>query len=111
QMCERILPFALPAAKKSWDGSVKSPFTVVTLDDLNDRQIELFAHRRGVSDARALVDAIQRADAWSFTSRPQDLNEVIGFWLSNGRIGSKLELMAASVARRLRERDPNRAEA
>nr|WP_313391377.1 hypothetical protein [Brevundimonas diminuta] len=111
QMCERVLPFATPPAAKDRDGSAKSPFRVVTLDDLNDRQIEVFAHRRDVPDAKALVDAIQRADAWYFTARPQDLNEVIGFWKSNGRIGSKLELMAASIARRLKERDPNRAEA
>lgn len=107
-MCERVLPFA-PISKDRGQ-TPKSPFQIVTLDDLDYRQIELFASRRGLPDARALVEAIQRADAWSFTARPQDLNEVIGFWETNGRIGSKLELMEASIARRLKERDPNRAD-
>lgn len=110
-MCERTLPY-----DDSEDESSKAsprdggPFRIVGLDDLTSQQIELFARRRSVPDPAALLAAIERADAWSFTSRPQDLDEVIGFWNSNGRIGSRLELMQASVARRLRERDPDRAE-
>ena len=41
----------------------------------------------------------------SFTTRPQDLEELVEFWNKEHRIGTRLELMLNSVQRRLRERD------
>ena len=89
----------------------ESPFKLVALDDLSAEQIELFANARGVSDTTAFLDAVERADAWSFTSRPQDLEELTQFWNDQGRIGSRLELMRNSIDRRLSERDQDRADA
>lgn len=86
-------------------------FRVVTLANLTSEQIERFAVARNVADRAGLLEAIERADAWSFAARPQDLSEIIGFWDENRRIGTRLELMRASIDRRLLERDPNRAEA
>jgi hypothetical protein len=95
--------------KKS--GTAHEPkFKIMTLDDLTPAQIEIFAQARGVVDTKAFTDAIERADAWSFTARPQDLSEVIEFWQDHRRIGSRLELMRNSIERRLTERDQNRAE-
>lgn len=86
-------------------------FKIVTLDDLSSAQIEIFANARGIKDSKAFVDAIDRADAWSFTSRPQDLMELTEFWLDQGRIGSRLEIMRNSISRRLEERDQGRVDA
>src|SRR4029078_4467173 len=66
---------------------------------------------RNTISAKRLLDAIERADAWSFTSRPQDLQEVVDFWLDEGRIGTRIELMRNSIDRRLTERSQDRAEA
>ena len=85
-------------------------FKVVALDDLTAAQIEIFADGMGVKNTQALIDAIERADAWSFASRPQDLDELVEFWNDYGRIGSRLELMRNSIDRRLRERDQDRAD-
>lgn len=92
------------------DGKQSPQFQIVTLDDLSTEQIKVFANAKGVIDTRAFIDEIERADALSFTSRPQDLLEVVEFWRDHGRIGSRLELMRNSIARRLIERDQNRAE-
>ena len=91
--------------------SAKQVFKIVTLEDLTDDQIAVFAEARGVNDSKVFLDAVERADAWSSTSRPQDLEELIDFWLDKGHIGSGLEIMRNSIERRLAERDQNRADA
>lgn len=88
-----------------------NPFRIVALDDLGKEQIEIFAKARGISHVKPFLDAIERADAWSMAARPDDLNELIEFWVKNTRIGNRLELMKSSIARRLAERDQNRLEA
>ena len=85
-------------------------FKVVALDDLKKEQIEAFAVAKGVAEPKAFLDAIERADAWSFTSRPQDLQEIVDFWLDEGRIGTRIEVMRNSIERRLTERSQDRAE-
>ena len=125
QLCERSFPIApeisKPGAAKpdsddsgsNVDGSFEtddtpqadkaSIFRVVALDDLSTPQIEKFARARGVADPLTLLAEIERTDAGIFTARPQDLEELIGFWSKEGRIGTRLELMKNSVERRLVE--------
>lgn len=86
-------------------------FKIVALDDLGRDQIKKFAFARGVTNTKEFLDDLERADAWSFTARPQDLQEVIGFWLEKRRIGTRLEIMKASIDRRLAERSQDRADA
>lgn len=87
-----------------------SAFKLFALEDLSPEQIKAFARARGVTDTSAFLHAVERADAWSFTSRPQDLEELTEFWIDQKRIGSRLELMRNSITRRLTERDQDRAE-
>lgn len=88
----------------------QSAFRIFALDDLKADQIEHFAKAKGISDSGAFLEAVERADAWSFTARPQDLEEIIEFWIDEGRIGSRLEIMRNSIGRRLSERDQTRAD-
>ncbi len=90
---------------------IKSVFKIVALDDLTPKQIVVFANARGLENSKAFLAAVERAYAWSFTSRPQDLEELTEFWIDKGRIGSRLELMQNSIERRLTERDQGRADA
>lgn len=91
-------------------GETCSIFRIVALDDLAFDQIEVFVKVRGIADSKAFLDAVERADAWSFTARPQDLEELTGFWLDYNQIGSRLEIMQNSIERRLTERDPDRSD-
>lgn len=59
----------------------KSVFKIVALDDLTSEQIAAFAKARGIENSKAFLDAVERADAWSFISRPQDLEELTEFWI------------------------------
>lgn len=95
---------------KKQDASPESAFKIVTLDNLTEDQIAVFALKSGIVDTRKFLTAIERADATSSTLRPQDLVEVVAFWRANSRIGTRYELMQFSIDRRLAERDPNRGE-
>ena len=88
-----------------------SVFRIVALDDLAPDQITVFVKARGIIDSKAFLDAVERADAWSFATRPQDLEELTEFWLDQGRIGGRLEIIQNSINRRLVERDQDRADA
>ncbi len=87
----------------------KPVFKIVSLDNLTRNQIAVFVKFRGIEHSEDFLDALERADAWWFTSRPQDLEELIEFWLDKGRIGTRLEIMQNSIDRRLSERDQSRA--
>jgi len=125
ELCDKFFPVADGPTSAVSNGTIDSmnqhmpaaaiagasSFKIVTLEDLSAEQIKLFAKAKGVDRTQAFLDAIERTDAWSFTARPQDLDELTGFWLDNGTIGSRHELMKNSVKRRLREPDQTRAEA
>lgn len=127
-LCEKHLSYLRPAAStrgvdedhatrgnyqlsKRLDNADTAAFRVVALNDLTSSQVEIFAKVRGVTGIQAFLDAIERADAWLFTTRPLDLEELVDFWRDYGRIGTRLELMQNSIEQRLRERDEDRAEA
>lgn len=105
------------AAKKSYtvdrtsEGKDETLFKVVALDDLGGPQIRKFAEAKGVENIDAFLESIERADAWIMTHRPQDLEELTGFWLKNNRIGNRLELIRESIDQRLSEPDQRRDEA
>ena len=86
-------------------------FMIVALDDLEQEQVELFAKAKGISEPRPFLEAIDRLDSWSLVSRPDDLGELVDYWIKNKSIGNRLDLMQSSIARRLAERDQNREEA
>jgi hypothetical protein len=127
-LCNAKLPFAMVATSKPApqtqddgpDGSLyivaeiqdrdKTVFIIVSLNDLSSDQIALFVKARGIKESNAFLDAVERADAKWFTSRPQDLEELTEFWKDNGRIGSRLEIIRNSINRRLAERDQGRAD-
>ncbi|CUI99652.1 NACHT domain-containing protein [Achromobacter ruhlandii] len=125
-ICEAALPWTTqataPKEEQESDNDVtteevpgskrrKSPFRIVALDDLAGEQVDRFVSAKGVTDIKAFKKAVERADASSFTARPLDLAETVEFWLTNKRIGSRLELMRASIEKRLKERDQDRADA
>lgn len=103
-LCGRLFPLPEEEVKRSGQGHDAGPvFQVVRLEPLSSSQVEVFAAARGIGAVRPFMEAIERADAGSFTQRPQDLDELVGFWSERGLIGSRGELMTASVQRRLQD--------
>ncbi len=103
--------YAIAPERTSKRPNKKGPFRIVTLEDLHGNQVDTFARAKGVMDLKAFRKAVDRAEAWSFTTRPLDLAEMIEFWNDHQRIGSRLDLMKSSIAKRLEERDQDRADA
>ncbi|PMD87479.1 hypothetical protein BWI97_25730, partial [Siphonobacter sp. BAB-5405] len=78
--------------------------------DLTREQIVTFVEAKGIKNSAGFLNDLERRDAWAFTTRPQDLDELVSFWNDKQRLGSRFELMKHSVGRRLSERDQDRAE-
>lgn len=98
-------------SKATPEGNPAAPFRIVTLDDLDPVRVERFVDASGVANVKDFVKAIQKADAWYFTTRPQDLEDLIALWLDQSRIGGRLEIMQNGISRRLKEPDQNRDDA
>ncbi|WP_432284184.1 hypothetical protein SLT36_20575 [Aminobacter sp. BA135] len=116
KLCQQHLKYVEPTRADAENGQSNPSkkdniFKIVALDDLGAAQVEKFAKAKGIADPRPLVDAIERADAWSMAARPDDLTELVEYWNKHKRIGNRLELMQSSIARRLIERDQNREDA
>lgn len=86
----------------------ENTFNIVALDDLSSAQASRFINAKGIVNAQAFLDDIERANAWTFTTRPQDLHELVVFWIEQGEIGSRIDLVRNSIDRRLTERDQER---
>ncbi len=86
-----------------------SGFKVCSLNDLTKEQVKIFVKAKGISDEARFLEEIDKQDAWTFTTRPQDLDELLGYWNEKHQIGTRLDLMKNSINRRIRERDQDRA--
>ncbi|WP_241523238.1 NACHT domain-containing protein [Pseudomonas sp. s4] len=110
-LCRREFPFATSSDEPAESTDAASPFMLVTLDDIQGEQIDTFLRAKGVEDVDSFKAAIERTEASSLTTRPLDFLELVLFWKSQGKIGSRYELMRSSIERRLQEHDPNRSHA
>lgn len=84
---------------------------VFALCRLDKDQIRIFSQKFGVQDLEAFLMAIERAEADIFSSRPQDLVELINYWKQYGEIANRAKLIEASIYSKLNEPDPDRAAA
>lgn len=102
-----------PTAGKEVDSSEteSNAVLIVGFDTLDEKQVETFVHAKGVTDVAGFMKAVERKEAQSETARPLDLEGLVDYWNSNGKIGGQFELTNATIARRLAEVDPDRAEA
>lgn len=84
---------------------------IVGFDTLDEKQVETFVRAKGATDVAGFMKAVERKEAQSETARPLDLEGLVDYWNANGKIGGQFELTKATIARRLAEVDPDRAEA
>lgn len=126
-LCGLKLPYAEPSKRQagtSADGTLQSSRTnkpdhrpegtdsykLYALEDLTAEQVRHYAQARGIQDVDRMLREVERSDGWAFTTRPLDLEDLLKYWQTHRRIGSKLELLRSSLQRRLQETTQNRRE-
>ncbi|MBU1002360.1 MAG: hypothetical protein KKE73_07530 [Proteobacteria bacterium] len=115
QTVEEILPLSIrpdhPSTSQSKkteqdsvdEVSIDTAPILYTLDPLSTEMMRIFASGRGINDVSSFMDAIERADAEIFAARPQDLLDLIAYWLEYGKIDSFSVMMEFSIKKKLRE--------
>ena len=111
---EVVHRFGLPSATTvtNSDEGQKEPISVVILEPLDRKRVEIFVQKRGIVDPAAFIAEIDQHNAWDFARRPYDVIELHRFWLGNGRLGALTELMEFSCrqltkeSERLERHDP-----
>lgn len=82
---------------------------VFALCPLDKDQRKVFSHAFDVQDVETFLLAIEKAEAETFASWPQDLIELIDYWKKNKKIANHAKLIKNSILTQLIERDPERA--
>jgi hypothetical protein len=88
----------------------EEPFIAI-MAQLDRERVSLFAEAAGIPHVEQFLKAIDDADLWHFARRPLDLDWLVRFWQSEGRLGTLLEMVERSIAERLKESNPDRTRA
>ena len=67
-------------------------------------RVRLFAAAKGVPNLDAFMAQIDVADLWGFARRPLDLDWLVQFWQSHGRLGSLAEMLQNSLTEHSKRR-------
>ena len=92
--------------RKQSEPASNAVWTVAMLP-MNVGQITEFAKRRGVKNADAFLEDIERENAWDFARRPLDLADLVANWRKLGRLGTREEQHETNATTKLRV-DPDR---
>jgi hypothetical protein len=84
---------------------------IFTIAPLSSEQIRTFASEWGVRDVNILLTEIDHSETDIFCRHPEDLIEVIDYWLSHGKISSRSELLDHRIALKLKESSSKRGRA
>jgi hypothetical protein len=84
--------------------------TVFELCPLDSEQIRIFSQVFNVQDLEVFLEAIEKHEANIFSTRPQDLKDLIAYWKKHGEIANLAKLIETSINSKLKEEeDPDRA--
>ena len=82
---------------------------VVVMTGLDKKRVRLFAQGKNVKDLERFIEQIEAANLWQFARRPLDLDWLVEFWRTNGRLGSLAEMLEVCLSERLEESNLDRA--
>ena len=82
---------------------------IVVMAPLDADKVRTYAAAKNASELDGLIDAIDVANMWEFARRPLDLDWIVRYWRSHGRLGSFTAMIEASLRERVQENNPDRA--
>lgn len=110
-LVEELLPFVSPIVEASGEDCVAaipsqtddeaSGLQLYRLAPLDPDDIRIFAGHRGVADADALIDALERTRLFGLAQFPFDLEDILAMWQETGSLDSRLEVLERGMRRRL----------
>jgi hypothetical protein len=81
---------------------------VVVMAPLDAEQVQTYAAAKNAPNLDGLIAAIEAANLWGFARRPLDLDWIVRYWRSHGRLGSFTVMTEVGLRERLQETDPAR---
>ncbi len=84
------------------------PFVARMLPLDRDR-VRRFTDGKSTPNLDRFLEAVEAANLWHFARRPLDLDWLVRFWQSEGRLGSLAEMVERSISERLKETNIDRA--
>ena len=87
-------------------GAEKNSPIIMQMAPLNQSQVRIFAGAKGIADVGAFIEAINRADADVFATRPADLPGLIEAWKKDEPFGSYSDVVFRDI--KLKLSDENR---
>lgn len=81
---------------------------VVVMAPLDTEQVRTYAAAKNAPNLDGLMDAIEAANLWGVARRPLDLDWIVRYWRSHGRLGSFTVMTEVGLRERLQETDPER---
>ena len=91
------------------DSEIKPKDVVHHLMPLDKAQTRIFVREKGIQNADEFMESLLQNDFGIFADRPQDLIELIDYWLEKKRFGGLLEMLQFNIAKKLAEVDPDRS--
>lgn len=82
---------------------------IVVMAPLDAERVRAYATAKNVSELNGLIAAIEAANMWEFAQRPLDLDWIVRYWRSHGRLGNFTAMIETSLYERTQEADPDRA--
>ncbi len=82
---------------------------VVVMSGLDEARVRQFAAGQDVQNLDAFIGQIETANLWQFARRPLDVDWLVQFWHSHGRLGSLAEMLDICISERLQESNLDRA--
>lgn len=105
---EMLIRGVLRHEKRPEPTSAEAPLIVV-MAPLDADRVRTYAAAKNAPELDGLIVAIQTANLWEFARRPLDLDWIVRYWRSHGRLGSLTAMIEASLRERVQETDPDRA--
>lgn len=87
---------------ESPEDSKDTGILTVMISPLSRDQIRTYALANEIRDVEALLQEIDKENAWHFARRPLDLSDLVKVWHTTGRLGTRAEQHEANVIHKLR---------